>query len=111
MIEKRDLINKYLQQNAKPLDRGFVVKQHPETGVEFIHSWNVPGLAKPSDATLNPLGDLVVVDRHKDAIRKQIRDLEAAQTPRRLREAVIYQDGKAWLEDLESQLISLRSQL
>jgi hypothetical protein len=40
-----------------------------------------------------------------------IRNLEATITPRRLREAVLTPEGKAWLEDVEAQIDAFRAQL
>lgn len=42
---------------------------------------------------------------HNAAIKKQIADLEATQTPRRVRE------GGQWMIDLEAQIAALRGQL
>jgi len=38
----------------------------------------------------------------------EIRNLEALITPRRLREAVLTPEGKAWLEGIEAQIVALR---
>jgi hypothetical protein len=38
----------------------------------------------------------------------EIRNLEALITPRRLREAVLTPEGKAWLEGIEAQIAALR---
>lgn len=38
----------------------------------------------------------------------KIRDLEAQVTPRRLREAVLTPEGKAWLEGIDAQISALR---
>ena len=38
----------------------------------------------------------------------EIRNLEALITPRRLREAVLTPEGKAWLEGIEAQISALR---
>ena len=40
-----------------------------------------------------------------------IRNLEATVTPRRIREALLTPEGKAWLEGVEAQIAALRSQL
>lgn len=44
-------------------------------------------------------------------IRAKIVALEAQQTPRRLREAVLTAEGAAWLTQLQGQIAALRSQL
>lgn len=41
----------------------------------------------------------------------EIRNLEALVTPRRLREAVLTEDGRAWLSGIESQIAALRSSI
>lgn len=38
----------------------------------------------------------------------EIRNLEAQITPRRLREAVLTPEGKAWLEGIDAQIAALR---
>lgn len=40
-----------------------------------------------------------------------IRNLEATITPRRLREALLTQEGKAWLADVEDQIAAYRGQI
>lgn len=45
-----------------------------------------------------------------DLILAQIKSLEAQQTPRRIREAVLAVDG-GWLADLNTQIADLRAQL
>lgn len=47
---------------------------------------------------------------HNESILKQIADLEATVTQRRLREA-IRGNGKAWMDALDDQIAALRSQL
>lgn len=47
----------------------------------------------------------------REAVLQQIRDLEAQQTPRRIREAAMSDDGRAWLEILDTQITTLRQQL
>lgn len=45
-----------------------------------------------------------------DLIKKQIADLEATVTPRRIREAVLGTDG-GWLAALNAQIVTLRAKL
>lgn len=47
----------------------------------------------------------------REKILCEICDLEAQQTPRRLREAALSDEGKAWLQNLEHQIASKRMQL
>lgn len=44
------------------------------------------------------------------ALDAQIAALEAQQTPRRIRDALLTADGAAWLADLEAQISVLRKQ-
>jgi len=37
--------------------------------------------------------------------------LEAQVTPRRMREAALYEDGREWLQEIEAQIAALRTQL
>lgn len=43
--------------------------------------------------------------------QRQIQTLEAQQTPRRMREAVLTAEGKAWMDDVNSQIDALRVKL
>lgn len=59
-------------------------------------------------------GALYVVDpivSASDTLKYEIAVLEAQQTPRRLREAALSEEGYAWLENLNSQITALRSQI
>ena len=47
----------------------------------------------------------------RDEIQMRIVGLEALQTPRRMAEAVLTDEGRAWLVDLRSQIDALRAQL
>lgn len=42
---------------------------------------------------------------------KRIKELERAVTPRRLRDAVLTDDGKKWLDDINSKITAIRSSL
>lgn len=44
-------------------------------------------------------------------IQQQIEVLEASITTRRLRDAVLTEEGKAWLSGVEAQIAQLRGQL
>lgn len=44
-------------------------------------------------------------------VLEQIQQLEESVTTRRLREAIVTEDGNAWLLDVEKQIQKLRSQL
>lgn len=50
------------------------------------------------------------VDRSKE-ILFEISNLEAQQTPRRIREAALSTEGYNWLENLDSQIVALRNEL
>lgn len=51
-----------------------------------------------------------LLEKPRKEILAQIQALEAQQTPRRLREAALGQDG-GWLGNLEMQITNLRQQL
>lgn len=44
----------------------------------------------------------------KEAIMAEIAALEATVTNRRLREAALTEDGKAWLADVDARIAALR---
>ena len=46
-----------------------------------------------------------------DVMLAQIEALEVQQTRRRMREAALSEEGRLWLEQLESQIEALRAQL
>lgn len=46
-----------------------------------------------------------------DKIKLEISALESHQTPRRLREAALTDEGRAWLQSLEDQIEGLRVEL
>ena len=47
----------------------------------------------------------------RESVLAQITALEAQQTPRRIREAALTDEGRAWLEALDAQIAALRPQL
>lgn len=47
----------------------------------------------------------------RESVLAQIVALEAQQTPRRIREAALTDEGRAWLEALDAQIAALRAQL
>lgn len=62
--------------------------------------------------TVRPKGEAeALVDNRKlanEAVYAQIRELEATQTPRRLRDAALTEDGRVWLVELEAKIHALR---
>lgn len=77
-------------------------------GPDIFDLWTLEGLAALG---LTPVD---VPDPQPDpraAIQMQIVDLEATQTPRRMAEAVLTDEGRAWLANLRSQIDALRAQL
>lgn len=46
-----------------------------------------------------------------DLIKIMIANLEATITPRRMREATLTVEGKAWLADIDAHIASLRAQI
>ena len=62
--------------------------------------------------TLRPVAPVFdAVAANNAAVKAQIAELEAQQTPRRIREAALSAEGKSWLENLDSQITALRAQL
>lgn len=47
----------------------------------------------------------------REAIKNQIADLELTVTRRRIREAALSDEGRAWLQSVDDQISSLREQL
>ena len=47
----------------------------------------------------------------KTTILENIAALESQQTPRRLREAALSDNGRAWLQNLEDQIVAKRAEL
>lgn len=60
-------------------------------------------------------GNPIAIDREpipqETLIKMQIKQLEEKITNRRLRDAILTQDGDIWLADVESQIAQLRAQL
>lgn len=52
-----------------------------------------------------------MLEKARKDILAQIQDLEAQQTPRRIREATLTSEGKLWLDNAEAQISTLRTQL
>jgi polyhydroxyalkanoate synthesis regulator phasin len=61
--------------------------------------------------TYNLAGEVVEDIQTSAPLLLQIESLEQKITPRRLREAVLNEEGRTWLETLEAQISALRSQL
>ncbi len=58
--------------------------------------------------------EIAEIEARKSApvpIREQIAALEKTQSDRRMREAVLTTEGKAWLATVDAQIASLRAQL
>lgn len=49
--------------------------------------------------------------KQRDGLLQEIATLEAQQTPRRIREAALHEDGKVWLETLNTRINNLRKKL
>lgn len=56
-------------------------------------------------------GEFVNPQPAPPSIQTQIIELEAQQTPRRIREASLTPEGAAWLSGLDAQIAALRAQL
>lgn len=101
------LISKFLEDKA-PL------RDHENDCVNIIDnqivSWTFTNIPVPTAEELSACQVLVEAEQAKDSILKQIADLEAQITPRRLREAVITADY-TFIQSIESQIVLLRQQL
>lgn len=108
--------------NAKVIDGGLVIFSgetktvySTETGeaMEIAAEDETPDgyteTARP-DHTYDWDGEAWVLNTEK-ATKRDILSLEAQITPRRIREAMLTNEGKAWLEDIESQIEVLRGQI
>ena len=73
---------------------GVQVVMSAEEEAEIRAEWAAAEAAKPAEA-----------------IKAQIKALEASITERRYREAILTDEGKAWLEGVEEQIQTLRNQL
>ena len=63
-----------------------------------------------ADKTGNP----VLLDRvfsKEDDLKAKINELESKITNRRLRDAILTQEGDVWLSDIENEIAQLRAQL
>ena len=54
---------------------------------------------------------LIVPPTPNELILQSIAQLESTVTPRRIREATLTADGKAWLEGVDAQITALRGSL
>lgn len=74
----------------------------------FISKWGHRVVAQPTAADLAPY---MAIEENNQPILEQIAALELQITPRRVREAMLTPEGKAWLQSKESQIAALRSGL
>ena len=49
--------------------------------------------------------------KQREGCLQEIATLEAQQTPRRIREAALHEDGRVWLENLNARINNLRKKL
>lgn len=73
-------------------------------------------LVSPNNATVGADGIISflapsTVSSQKDSIKLEIANLESQQTDRRIREATLTDEGKAWLQNLNDQIVAKRAQL
>lgn len=79
---------------------------HTATEVEPVRGWD--GKLYKTEVDIPPKSE----ERLKEEIKGQIAELEAQQTPRRLREAALGDvDSIAFLQDIEDEIEELRGQL
>lgn len=72
-----------------------------------IRDWRFKNIPQPTRDDLFALIPALKVSQSKDAILKQIADLEAQITPRRVREAVLSGDN-SFIASIDSQIATLR---
>ena len=75
-----------------------------------IVDWRFANILIPSRDDLIALIPTVQAKQSKDAILKQIADLEAQITPRRVREAIVNNDN-SFIINIDNQIIALRARL
>ncbi len=85
---------------------GVVVQKQPNAEEGFIEVSDDVACAQ---ILVN--GAFVTPPPEAKSIQDRILDLEALQTPRRIREAALTVEGRIWLENLEAQIVDLRQQL
>lgn len=79
-------------------------------GIQYIDKWNL-GIPKPSNAVLDSFGVEAQAQLDNAVLFRQIVGIEATVTNRRIREANITVEGKAWLETVDATIADLRAQL
>jgi len=70
-----------------------------------VKAWYVEGIAEPTEADLAEYPDVDPVF----LVMAEIDRLEAQVTQRRLREAALTDEGKAWLQNIEDQIAAERA--
>ena len=76
--------------------------------------YSVRAVDGPDDCMENETYSEVFVTYEKtqgEILKEEIASLESQQTPRRLREAALSEEGKAWLQNLENQIAAKRAEL
>lgn len=68
------------------------------------------GFTIKPDENGNPISVETVIEPI-DLIKTEIQNIENTITPRRLREAVLTEEGRIWLINLEAEIAALRAQL
>lgn len=72
----------------------------------YIARW--PDDSPPTAEQLNEVAGVVEADR---VARLQISELERTVTPRRMREALLSEEGRLWLDAVEEEIEGLRGDL
>ena len=82
--------------------------------VRKVGVYGVRAVDGPDDCMENETYSEVFVTYEKtqgEILKEEITSLESQQTPRRLREAALSDDGRAWLQNIEDQIAAKRAEL
>ena len=93
-------VKKYLEANSKNYDteKDNIVLQN-DTGTDYIHTWNVSGLAKPTDDQLATYNSSATTEENNNVIRRT-RKNAYGDIGEQLDE--IYKDIDAWKARIKS---------
>ena len=95
-------VKKYLEANSKTIsefDNNILLQNDSDGNGDYIHTWNVSGLAKPSDEQLATYNSSATTDKNNHQIRKT-RKTAYGDIGDQLDE--IYKDIDAWKARIKS---------
>lgn len=87
------------------INRSYHVPDNVEFAIEFseCQAWDI---AHPGSITIEQ-----EIPIPAQSVQAEIASLESLQTPRRIREAALTDEGRAWLQNLEDQIAAKRAEL